>query len=456
MKHALITPERLSLSTDLYELTMSAAFFEAGLADRTATFDLNVRSLPPQRGYLIAAGLEQALAYLRDLDFSPEALEYLETTGHFRAGFLDFLGSLRFTGSVDAIPEGTVVFPPGPLLRITAPIIEAQLVETYLLTTMTYQTMIASKAARCVGAAAGRAVIDFSARRDHGPQAGLLCARAAYIGGCLGSSNVLASERFGIPAFGTMAHSFVMFHRDEEAAFRAFAHSYPGDPTLLIDTFETVQGARTALRLLPELRERGRKLFAVRLDSGDLLELSKQVRDILDAGGASDTQIFASGNLDENRIAELVANGAPIDAFGVGTELGTSGDAPSLNSTYKLVSRTDSDGDEIPVIKLSAAKITLPGRKQMWRRQAPDGQFEADTLGIEGEDLEGEPLLVPVMVDGELRVAAPDLAVLRARTAAQVAALPAGVADLDRPTEYPVHISPELERLAAALQARDS
>ena len=454
MKHALMALERMGLSTDLYELTMAQAFLAAELVERQATFDLSVRALPKERGYLIAAGLEQALAYIRDLRFRPKALAYLEGSGHFSQEFVDYLASMRFTGSVDAIPEGTVYFPPGPLLRVTAPIIEAQILETYLLTTITFQSLVASKASRVVGAADGRAVIDFSPRRDHGPQAGLLAARASYIGGCVGTSNVLANEQFGIPIFGTMAHSFVMFHRDEEEAFRVFSRSYPNDPTLLIDTFDTLEGARIAVKLLPELATRGQRLAAVRLDSGDLLELSVQVREILDAGGASDTQIFASGDLDEHKIAVLVADGAKIDGFGVGTQLGTSGDAPTLSSTYKLVAYEDNAGNEVPVIKLSAAKVSLPGRKRIWRRSDDDGGLIGDTVGMEDEELPGKPLLVPYMANGRLLRRAPALEEIRARATDQVARLPAGVRRLHEPETYPVEISVSLAALMEQLQRR--
>ena len=453
MEKGLIGHEQLALSTDLYELTMAAAFLEAGIADRTATFDVSIRNLPPERGYLVTAGLEQALAYLQEFRFFPETLEYLERSGHFRQEFLDYPGGMRFTGDVDAIPEGTAYFPPGPLLRITAPIIEAQVVETYLLTTLTYQTMIASKAARITDAARGRDVVDFSPRRDHGPQAGLLCARAAYIGGCVGSSNVLANQRFAIPMFGTMAHSFVMFHRDELDAFRTFTRSYPADPTLLIDTYDTVQGAHHAVQVSHELASEGRHLAAVRIDSGDLGDLATQVRTVLDAGGATDTKIFASGNLDEHKIHKLLADGAPIDGFGVGTELGTSGDAPSLNSTYKLVSCQEADGSESPVIKLSAAKITLPGRKQIWRLRDAAGQALRDVVGLHDEEIEGEPLLRPVMRRGDVVIGNEPLREIRTRALEQRSSLSGSVRTLLDPAPYPVDISPRLHQLVEQLRA---
>ena len=453
MKHAQIVPDRLALSTDLYELTMAAGYFARGAQDRTATFDLGVRSLPPNRGFLLVAGLEQALAYLRDLRFTDEALDYLRRTGHFRPDFLDFLSELRFTGSIDAIPEGTVAFPPAPLLRVTGPIVEAQIVETFLLTTLTFQTMIATKAARVVSAAAGREVVDFSTRRDHGPQAGLLAARATYIGGCVGTSNVLAGARFGIPTYGTMAHSFVMFYPDEEDAFLAFCESYPGEPTLLIDTYDTADGARKAVRVAKKLAAEGRRLAAVRLDSGDLVTLSQEVRRILDDAGLEDTKIFASGGLDEYEIARLFGDGAVIDAFGVGTELGTSGDAPSLDSTYKLVACVDADGSEVPVIKLSSGKLTLPGRKQVWRNHEA-GRFVGDLIGLEDDEAPGDPLLQPAMRDGEVVGPLPALREIQQRAAAQTAALPDEVRRLSNPEPYPVAVSARLEGLVAQLQRR--
>jgi len=463
MKHAHIVPDRLALSTDLYELTMAAGYFAEGVHDRVATFDLGVRSLPRNRGYLLVAGLEQALAYLADLRFTPEALAYLERTAHFHKEFLDYLGELRFTGNVEAIPEGTVAFPPAPLLRVTAPIIEAQIVETFLLTTITFQTMIATKAARIVHAADGRQVVDFSARRDHGPQAGLLAARASFIGGCVGTSNVLAGSRFGIPTYGTMAHSFVMFHTDEERAFDAFADAYPGDPTLLIDTYDTIEGARKAVHAARRLAAEGRRLAAVRLDSGDLVALSQGVRRILDGAGLQDTRIFASGGLDEYEISRLVAAGAQLDAFGVGTELGTSGDAPSLDSTYKLVSCEDADGVDVPVIKLSSGKATLPGRKQVWRYHR-GGRFAGDIVGLEGEHpmppsqatdaLPAGPLLRPAVRDGKVVAGEHTLKELQHRAAAQMEALPAEVKRVTDPDSYPIEITAPLRRLARELKER--
>ena len=454
MQHALITRQQLGLSTDLYELTMAAAYHHAGIADRSATFDLSVRELPSQRGYLVVAGLEQALAYLLDLRFGSEALTALERSGQFRRPFLDYLSGVQFSGSVAAIPEGTVAFPPTPLMRVTAPMVEAQIVETFLLTTVTYQTMIATKASRIVAAAEGRSVVDFSPRRDHGPQAGLLCARAAYIGGCIGSSNVLAGDRFGIDLHGTMAHSLVMSQRNEEDAFRMFCRSYPGNPTLLIDTYDTFDGARTACRVAKELQEDGRQLAAVRIDSGDLLKTSSGVRRILDDAGLQATTIFASGNLDEYKIRRLVKAGAPIDGFGVGTELGTSGDAPSLDSTYKLVEWSDPGGNKVPVIKLSTAKVTLPGCKQVWRRYHEDGSLAGDTIGLVDEDLDGQTLLNPVMRQGELSQELPRLDTIRQRASQQLDRVPAAIRRLRSPDRYAVQTSDALDDLTSALRRR--
>jgi nicotinate phosphoribosyltransferase len=463
MKHAQIVPDRLALSTDLYELTMAAGYFAEGVHDRTATFDLGVRSLPPHRGFLLVAGLEQALAYLDDFRFNAEGLAYLERTGHFHSDFLDYLAELRFTGDVDAIPEGTLAFPPSPIMRITAPIIEAQIIETFLLTTITFQTMIATKAARVVHAADGRQVVDFSARRDHGPQAGLLAARASFIGGCVGTSNVLAGSRFGIPTYGTMAHSFIMFHTDEEAAFDAFADAYPGDPTLLIDTYDTIEGARKAVHAAKRLAAEGRRLAAVRLDSGDLVALSRGVRKVLDGAGLQDTRIFASGGLDEYEISRLLSEGAELDAFGVGTELGTSGDAPSLDSTYKLVACHDAAGTDVPVMKLSTGKATLPGRKQVWRYHER-GRFAGDVIGLDGERPSPpteaptaslvEALLHPVVRGGAVVERLPSLKELQQRAAAQLEALAPDVKRLRDPQSYPIEITQPLLELTNELQER--
>ena len=356
-----------ALSTDLYQLTMAAAYFESGMRQR-ATFELFVRALPPQRSYLVVAGLEQVLDYLTTLRFERNEIEFLRTQPVFRhvsREFFDFLAEFRFIGDVWAMPEGTIAFANEPLLRVTAPIIEAQIVETFLLSTINFQTLIATKASRGVAAAQGRSVIDFGTRRAHGTQAGMLAARAAYIGGCAGTSNVEAGRRFGIPIYGTLAHSFIMAFDNEEDAFRAFLKVFPDTATILVDTYDTLAAVRT-LTKYPNTP-------AVRLDSGDIVRLSKQTRNILDAAEMKMTRIFVSGDLDEYRIAALLKAGAPIDAFGVGTQLATSYDAPALGGVYKLVSTTGGGR-----IKLSRDKQTYPLPKQVWRHKGRDLICAAD------------------------------------------------------------------------------
>jgi nicotinate phosphoribosyltransferase len=442
--------ESPGLATDLYELTMAAAYFENGMADRVATFELFVRHLPPGRGYMVVAGLEQAVDYLRSLSFDPPALSYLRQLLVFRHvsdAFFEALGRLRFTGDLAAMPEGTVAFANEPLLQIRAPIIEAQIVETFLLATVNFQTLIATKAARVLEAAAGRPVIEFGARRAHGFDAAVHAARAAYLAGCAGTSNVLAGKRFGIPVFGTAAHSFTMAFPREEEAFRAFHRLFPEHATLLIDTYDTLQGARNAAALGPGVR-------GVRLDSGDLLALSREVRAILDEAGLTETQIFASGDLNEERIAGLLAAGAPIDSFGVGTDLSTSRDSPALGGVYKLVA-VEIDGRRFPAVKLSEGKATYPEAKQVYRQTRRDAAgrtiFDGDVLALHDEVLPGEPLLAPVLRAGELVEALPDLEAARTRARAQIDALPPSTRRLKNPEPLPVGISPALQELAERL-----
>ncbi len=355
-------PRSLALATDLYELTMAGAYF-VNRVTATATFELFVRELPPQRSFLVAAGLAPVLDYLEDLRFTGADVDYLRTVPAFadvQAEFFEYLHAFRFSGEVWAIPEGTVVFPNEPFVRVTAPIIEAQIVETFMLASVNFQTMIASKAARVVAAAAGRDVVEFGSRRAHGTEAAMYAARAAYIAGCAGTSNVEAGLRFGVPVFGTIAHSWVMAFDDEVEAFCRYLRAFPRNATLLIDTYDTVAAARRIVGA-------GLRPQAVRLDSGSLADLSRAVRRVLDEGGLQSTRIFASGDLDEGQIAALVGAGAPIDAFGVGTRLSTSSDAPSVGGVYKLV-EIEVDHTVRRTIKTSPGKTTLPGRKQVWRR----------------------------------------------------------------------------------------
>lgn len=398
------------LLTDLYQLTMLQAYYEQDMT-RTAVFELFVRTLPPGREFLVAAGLEQALDYLEALRFGPEELEWIERCGHFKPGFAARLERLRFTGEVHAMPEGTLFFPDEPVLRVVAPMPEAQLAETRLLNLVHFQAMIASKAAHVRRAAPGKGLIDFGLRRAHGAEAGLYAARAAYLAGFDGSATALAAPRFGIPVFGTMAHSFVQAHSSEAAAFAHFAAAFPENAVLLVDTYDTLQGARRAAATPGRLK-------GVRLDSGDFDALSRQVRRILDDAGRRDAIIFASGNLDETRIAALVAAGAPIDSFGVGTSLTTSADAPYLDAVYKL-----QEYDGKPRRKRSTGKATWPGRKQVWRALEA-GRFARDVISVEGDAQAGEALLAPAMRGGR-RLAQPALAEARARCLAELAKLPA-------------------------------
>ncbi|HEY3135069.1 MAG TPA: nicotinate phosphoribosyltransferase [Blastocatellia bacterium] len=388
------------LTTDLYEMTMAAAYFENGIQGR-AIFELFVRSLPDHRSFLIAAGLEQALEYLSEMRFSGDQIAYLRehpAFKHVSRAFFDYLAEFRFTGDVWAMPEGTAAFGMEPLLRVTAPIIEAQVVETFLLSTINFQTMIASKAARVVAAARGRDVIEFGTRRAHGTEAGLFAARAAYVGGCAGTSNVEAGYLFGIPTFGTLAHSFVMSFKEEDQAFRAFLKVFPKTATILVDTYDTIAAVR---RLASDF---GSKIPAVRLDSGDLCELSKQVRKILDEAGMVDTKIFASGDLNEYKIADLISRGARIDSFGVGTELATSHDAPSLGGVYKLAG-LEADGHFSGRIKLSQDKATYPGPKQVWRMMDESGTYARDLIALADEPPPSgswQPVLEQVMRHGRV------------------------------------------------------
>jgi nicotinate phosphoribosyltransferase len=421
-----MNPLSSPLLTDLYQLTMLQAYFEREMTE-TAVFELFVRKLPPGRDFLVAAGLEQALGFLEELRFGDEELDWIERCGLFRPAFAARLAQLRFTGDIHAMPEGTVFFPDEPVLRVTAPLPEAQLIETRVLNLVHFQTVIASKAARLRRVAAGKGLIDFGLRRAHGGEAGLLAARASYLAGFDGSATALAAPLFGIPVFGTMAHSFVQAHDGEAEAFAHFAAAFPENAVLLIDTYDTVEGARRAVGAAKMLK-------GVRLDSGDLDALSRQVRKILDEAGHKQAIIFASGNLDEARVAALLAAGAPIDSFGIGTGLTTSADAPYLDAVYKLEEYAGK-----PRRKRSTGKATWPGRKQVYRHYTDDGRFRRDVVSVEGDAQPGEPLLRPAMQRGR-RLPQPGLAASRAHCLAQLERLPRG--------EYPVEISPALRALA--------
>ena len=442
--------DEAALFTDLYELTMAAAFFRAGQR-APATFSLFVRRLPTTRNFLVAAGLEDALEYARSLHFGRDAREYLGSLGRFDPDFLDYLGRLRFTGEVRAVPEGTVIFADEPLLEVTAPVIEAQLLETALLNLIHVQTVLASKAARCVLAGRGRALAEFGLRRSHGTDAGMKAARAALIAGFDSTSNVLAGRAYGMPLSGTMAHSFVAAFPTEREAFDAYTRAFPDSAVLLLDTYDTVGGARAAVEVARGLAADGHRLAAVRLDSGDLGALSRAVRDILDEAGLTDVRIVVSGGLDEHDIAALLGAGAPIDAFGIGTRLNVSADAPSLDVVYKLVRYDGRD-----VLKLSEGKQTWVGGKQILRADGPDNRMAGDTLALVDEpEGSGEPLLQTVMRGGQLLHPHPPLAELHSRCAAQLRRLPETLRELSSAPPYPVRPSAALQaRQAAAKAAR--
>jgi nicotinate phosphoribosyltransferase len=437
-----------ALLTDLYQLTMLQAYLDEGL-QQEATFELFVRKLPPGRRFLVAAGLEQALQFLEPLAFTDDELAWVEAQGGFSPALLDHLRGLRFTGDVDAMPEGTVFFPDEPILRVTAPLPVAQLVESRLLNIVHLQTLIASKAARVVLAAPGRTLIDFGMRRAHGAEAALFAARASYLAGFDGTATAEAGRVYGIPAFGTMAHSFVQAHASEADAFLAFARSRPQRPTLLVDTYDTLAGVDRVIEIAPRLAAEGVEVGGVRLDSGDLAALARESRRRLDAAGLVTVRIFASGNLDEWRVAELLAAGAPIDGFGIGTALGTSSDAPSIDAVYKLQQYVG-----LARRKRSTGKATWPGVKQVWRRHGADGRLAGDRVQLAEEPGEGKVLLQPTMRAGR-RLAAPrTLAEARGHAAAELAALPEPMRGLGvEPAPYPVEISDSLRALADAVDA---
>ena len=448
-----LMPSDLShaLFTDLYELTMAQAFWRRGM-DARASFSLFFRSLPPGRSYLVAAGVEECLDHLASLRFTPEDLTHLHTLGLFDAAFLDTLGGLRFTGEARCVEEGEIVFANGPIIEVSAPIIEAQIVETYLLNRVGFQTLMATKAARTAHAAAGRAVVDFGARRAHGLDAAAALARLTYLTGFDGTSNVRAGVRYGIPVRGTMAHSFVMSFESEAGAFRAYAEAFPDSATLLIDTYDPVEGISAAIEAARDLRRRGSELRAVRIDSGDLAALSILARRRLDDDGFPGVSVFVSGGLDETAIERLLRDGAPIDGFGVGTSLAVSSDAPAPETAYKLVEYAGR-----PVMKLSEAKSSLPGVKQVFRR-FDGGMMDGDVIGLASESTppDASPLLRDAVRGGERVAAAPALANLRDRFRERFATLSDDFKRLESPPVYPVEISQSLASLrdstAAALE----
>lgn len=436
------------LLTDLYQLTMLQAYWRHGM-NETAVFEFYSRRLPRERNFLLAAGAEQVLAFLETMRFEPDEIEWLRQTERFDPAFVDRLAELRFTGDVDGMPEGTVFFPGEPILRVTAPLAEAQLVESRIVNLLHYQTMIASKAARMVLMQPDALLVDFGLRRAHGAEAGLLAARAAYIAGFAGTATVEAERAFGVPTYGTMAHSFIQAHDSEDQAFRDFAETWPDNVVLLIDTYDTEAAARKVVALAPELKRAGVRLRGVRLDSGDLIKLSKRVRQILDDGGLEDVSIFVSSSVEEYLMRRAREANAPIDGYGIGTHLTTSADAPYFDCAYKLMEYAGT-----PRRKRSAGKATWPGRKQVFRRFGEDGRLAGDVLTVDGDAQDGTPLVVPLMRGGERTGPAEPLADIRERAARELARLPEELRDLEAGTEVPVEIAPALEALAREADER--
>lgn len=420
MKFGFVNRENMILLTDLYELTMAQVYFNKG-ENKTAIFDFYTRPVK-RRPYLVSAGLEQLLYYLENLKFTEEDIDFLYRTGKFTDEFLDYLKDFRFTGNVYAIEEGEIFFPNEPVVQIEAPLIEAQIIETFLINTMQISILVATKAMRCFSVARGTGLVDFGLRRAHGTDAGMKAARASYIGGFLGTSNVLAGKEFGIPIFGTMAHSFILAFGDEEKAFEAFAEQYPDTSTFLVDTFDTLEGVKKAIRVAKKMNLKNFR--GVRLDSGDILKLSKETRKLLDEAGFKDAKIFVSGGINEYKIKELLDNGAPIDAWGVGTELVVSADVPYLDCAYKLVEYNGK-----PKMKLSTKKLTYPSKKQVFRVYK-NGLLHKDILGLYDEEIEGKKLLKKVMENGKVCIKLPSLKEIREKAIENLDTLPKNLKDI--------------------------
>jgi nicotinate phosphoribosyltransferase len=430
------------LFTDLYELTMAASYF-AHQVFSTATFSLFIRENYLKRNFFVAAGLEDVLNELAAFRFSEQDISYLQTTGIFSEDFLSYLAGLRFSGKIFAMPEGTIFFANEPVLEVTAPIIEAQLIETFLLNTIGFQSMIASKAARCVHVAGNRPLIDFSLRRTQGQDAGHNVARSTYIAGFSATSNVLAGQMYGIPISGTMAHSYIEAFSGDLAAFSAYSETFPDNSIFLIDTYNTIDGAKHSVTVAKQMKQKGHSLIGVRLDSGDMVELSQKVRKIFDDAGLSDVKIFASSGFDEFKIANVIARGAKIDAFGVGTKVGVSADAPYLDVVYKMVHYKDRD-----VRKLSPGKITLAGEKQVFRKSEPNGRYLEDIIGLRNDVVDqGTPLLKKVMENGEILQIHPSLQAIRESFKKNFALLDDRYKSILEYNAYPVKLSEHLNML---------
>jgi nicotinate phosphoribosyltransferase len=444
-----MTERPSALLTDLYQINMMQAYLDQG-ATETAVFELFARNLPPRRGFLLAAGLEQALQFLETLQFSATEIEWLKGTGRFRPNLIDYLSTLRFSGDVHAMPEGTVFFANEPILRITAPLPQAQLVESRLINIIHYQVLIAAKAVRMMLAAPNKVLVDFGFRRAHGAEAGVMAARASYLTGFAGTATVLAGEEFGIPIYGTMAHSFIESFNDEGAAFAAFARSRPDNLVFLIDTYDVEAAARKVVALAPKLKEAGIAVRGVRIDSGDLVAQARSVRAILDAGGLGDVTIFVSGGLDEDNLLAFARAHAPIDGIGIGTAMTTSSDVPALDVVYKLQEYAG-----VPRRKRSANKATWPGRKQVWRRYDGDGRMAGDLLSLAApahdgaaSGQNGEPLVRLVMQNGRRVDPPPSLDDIRRHAARELQRLPEPLRRLEPGAPYGVEVADALRQLA--------
>jgi nicotinate phosphoribosyltransferase len=436
------------LLTDLYQLTMLQVYFDRGM-NRTAVFEFFVRKMPEQRNFFVAAGLEQVLDYLEGLHFTGDELAWLAGCGRFRKDFVDSLAALRFTGDVAAMPEGTPFFPDEPILRVVAPLPQAQLVETRIINLLQFQTMVASKAARVRLAAPDKLLVDFGLRRAHGAEAGLLSARASFLAGFDGTSDVLAGMKWGIPLYGTMAHSYIQAHDSELQAFEDFARSHSAASTMLIDTYDTEAATRKLVPLAHKLADEGIAVNAVRIDSGDLGAHARSVRRILDEGGLQSVKIFASGNLDEYRVQELIAGAAPIDGLGVGTRMNTSADKPYLDCAYKLQEYAGQ-----PRRKRSEGKATWPGRKQVVRSVDAAGCMNGDILTTMDDAPDGQGLLQDVMRNGRRLQPSPSVQEVRRRAQEELARLPAPLRSLSAAPAYPVTVSEPLRALAREVDRR--
>ena len=432
-----------ALFTDLYELTMAAAYFDHNVTDNAA-FSLFIHNYPKNRNYFVAAGLAETLNELADFTFSDQDIDYLKSTGLFNDNFLSYLKGFKFTGTVRAMPEGTIFFKDEPVLEVCAPLIEAQLVETLLINTIGFQTLIATKAARCIHAAKGRTLIDFASRRTQGKDAALKVARSSYIAGFSATSNVLAGKLYGIPISGTMAHSYVTAFENEIKSFEKYAETYPKNSVFLIDTYDTIEGAKNAANVALSMKKKGNALIGVRLDSGDMATLSRQVRKILDDAGLPDVKIFASSGFDEYKIADIIKNGACIDAFGVGTKMGVSADAPYLDIVYKMVRFKDKN-----IQKRSPGKINLPGEKQVFRQTDEKGRFSGDTIGLKNETITDNmiALLEIVMKNGRIITTPPSLDEIRKTFARNFSCLDDAYKKIVGAAPYPVTISRQLMKI---------